>query len=98
MKDLISQVNTVHAWFLKIARNQLVCMCVYGGGLMIMASDQTFSGQIKHLSGQIKFGQTNEVTVFAFLCVCACVLVHVPLRVLITNDVMWHDMDPICSS
>ena len=41
-----------------------------------MASDQTFSGQIKHLSGQIKFGQTNEVTVFACLCVfvflCVC--------------------------
>ena len=28
-------------------------------GLMIMASHQPFSGQIKHLSDQIKFGQTN---------------------------------------
>ena len=28
-------------------------------GLMIMASHQTFSSQIKHLSGQIKFSQTN---------------------------------------
>ena len=28
-------------------------------GLMIMASHQTFSGQVKHLSGQITFGQTN---------------------------------------
>ena len=28
-------------------------------GLMIIASHQTFSGQIKHLSGQIKFGKTN---------------------------------------
>ena len=24
-----------------------------------MASQQTFSGQIKHMSGQIKFGHTN---------------------------------------
>ena len=24
-----------------------------------MVSHQTFSGQIKHMSGQIKFGQTN---------------------------------------
>ena len=30
---------------------------------MIMASHQKFSGQIKHMSGQIKFGQTN------FLCI-----------------------------
>ena len=28
-------------------------------GLMITASHQTFSGQIKHQPGQIKFGQTN---------------------------------------
>ena len=28
-------------------------------GLMIMASHQTFSSQIKHMSGQIKFGPTN---------------------------------------
>ena len=27
-------------------------------GLMIMASNQTFSGQIKHLFSQIKFGQS----------------------------------------
>ena len=27
--------------------------------LMIMASHQTFSGQVKHLSGQTKFGQTS---------------------------------------
>ena len=26
---------------------------------MIMGSHQTFSRQIKHISGQIKFGQTN---------------------------------------
>ena len=26
---------------------------------MIMASHRAFSGQIDHLSGQIKFGQTN---------------------------------------
>ena len=26
---------------------------------MIMASHQTFSGQVKHLTGQTKFGQTN---------------------------------------
>ena len=28
-------------------------------GLQIAASHQTFSSQIKHTSGQIKFGQTN---------------------------------------
>ena len=28
-------------------------------GLMITASHQTFSSQIKHLSGQTKFGHTN---------------------------------------
>ena len=28
-------------------------------GLQIAASHQTFSSQIKHKSGQIKFGQTN---------------------------------------
>ena len=28
-------------------------------GLMIMASHQTLSGQVKHLSGQITFDQTN---------------------------------------
>ena len=28
-------------------------------GLMIMTSHQTFSGQTKHMSNQIKFGQTN---------------------------------------
>ena len=27
--------------------------------LMIMASHQTFSGQLKHLTGQTKFGQSN---------------------------------------
>ena len=32
---------------------------MYSTALMITASHQTFSGQIKHLSGQIKFGQTN---------------------------------------
>ena len=28
-------------------------------GLMIMVSYRTFSSQIKHMSGQVKFGQTN---------------------------------------
>ena len=32
---------------------------VWLSGLMIMASHQTFSGQSKHTSGQIKFSQTN---------------------------------------
>ena len=31
-------------------------LCTYAG-LMIMASHQRFSGQIKHMSGQIKFGR-----------------------------------------
>ena len=26
-----------------------------------MANHQTFSGQIKHVSAQIKFGQTNQI-------------------------------------
>ena len=30
-------------------------------GLMITASHQTFSGQIKHLSSQTKYGQTNSL-------------------------------------
>ena len=34
-----------------------LCVCV--SELMIMASHQTFSGQVKHLSDQTKFGQTN---------------------------------------
>ena len=33
------------------------CVCI--SGLMIMASHQTFSGQNKHLSSQIKFDQIN---------------------------------------
>ena len=32
-------------------------------GIMITASHQTFSGQIKHLSNQTKFGQTNLATI-----------------------------------
>ena len=32
---------------------------LFRSGLMIMASHQTFSGQIKYMSGQIKFVQTN---------------------------------------
>ena len=38
-----------------------VCACIDISGLMIMASHQTFSSQIKRLSGQIKFGQTNSL-------------------------------------
>ena len=38
----------------------LQCACSRTiSGLMITASHQTFSGQIKHMFGQIKFGWTN---------------------------------------
>ena len=33
-------------------------------GLMIMASHQTFSGQIKHMSDQIRFGQTSFLYIY----------------------------------
>ena len=29
------------------------------------------------------------------ICGCVCVCVHPPLRLLITNAVMWHGMNPI---
>ena len=35
------------------------CLQATPTGLMIMASHQKFSSQIKHLFSQIKFGQTN---------------------------------------
>ena len=34
------------------------------------------------------------VCVCVCVCVCACMCV-LPLRLLITSDVIWHDMDPI---
>ena len=35
------------------------------------------------------------VCVFMCLCVCVCVCVCLPPRLLITNGMMWHDMNPI---
>ena len=29
------------------------------------------------------------------VCMCVCVCVCPPPRLLITNDVIWHDIDPI---
>ena len=41
-------------------RAQLINLVLYAyTGLMIIASHQTFSGQIGHMSDQIKFGQSN---------------------------------------
>ena len=37
-------------------------LCVYVW-LLIIASHQTFSSQIKHMFGQIKFGQTNFLNI-----------------------------------
>ena len=39
--------------------NHIALLLQYNTVLMIMASHRTFSGQVDHLSGQIKFGQTN---------------------------------------
>ena len=35
------------------------------------------------------------VSVFVCVCVCVCMCVCPPPRLLITSNVMWHDMDPI---
>ena len=43
-------------WFVSCQIFKGLC---YTAGLMIMASHQTFPGQIKHMSGEIKFGQTT---------------------------------------
>ena len=42
-----------------VLRNFIRFIYPISSGFVIMASHQTFSGQIKHLCGQIKFIQTN---------------------------------------
>ena len=51
--DVVAEEST--EWISLIDRGGLVHVTE----LMIMASHQTFSGQVKHLSSQTKFGQTN---------------------------------------
>ena len=61
-------IRKVHTWLLFIIQLTLCTtqiqfvlysLQVHCIGLMITASHETFSGQIKHLPDQIKYGQTN---------------------------------------
>ena len=44
-----------------------------------------------------RFLKIVSVQMFVCVCLCACVCVCVclPLRLLITSDMMWHDIDLI---
>ena len=52
-------------------------------GLTIMASHRTFSGQNKHMSGQIKFGQTNLLYI-----------INENFTELIENNDVWTNFGP----
>ena len=45
--------------FCEFHEKSFLCENTYNSGLMIMASHQTFSGQLWHLTDQTKFDQTN---------------------------------------
>ena len=49
----------IHRGYLCVIFVRTFSVVTSTGLIMIMASHQTFSGQIKHMSSQIKFGQTN---------------------------------------